>query len=626
VTQPARATSTEEVVPTCSAALLALIDAVRARVWLQRIAHAVSQAGALVLTLFGLGLVHAKLRANDPASQSGLYSLVLVLPALLVCRAAAQRTSRLVAAQLIDRRQQLPDLVSSAWAFSQLSARSTFMNAALGQAAETARHIDAAAVLRIGWPRTLAAWPLLGLGVLCAWQLPNPPLATPPRKAPATVHEILLSDEDVATTLSELERSRAAAPQASSLRALTDEFERLLELVTERRIDRLALLRSLADIETRALQTSQHSTEQDAALRELGRLLASHHVTEELGAALASGDLHSGRTVLQQLAKRVANTSDRNELERLRAALRSASSRQVAERARRMAEARRSLETLRRERAPADAAQTSAQRAAKQQALDASLRQERAAREHARELDRLERELGQPVDKGADQPDQLARDLQAAAETLDRMQAALDHDRALSRLNQRIDELRQRLAESAAEPPPTAAQPDRQPGPAGEQALTLQRFQRRAQGDQAAKGEQPPAQPPRAALQSSATPDSKPGTSPKRLLAEGSPGTLEHAPSARGRPERGPATPSGSADVDLAIAGIMGKGPSRSAVIYDAAARGFGTQAYQKVHADYAAHAEHELEREPLPAGYRFYVRRYFQLIQPREAAQDSHE
>jgi hypothetical protein len=41
------------------------------------------------------------------------------------------------------------------------------------------------------------------------------------------------------------------------------------------------------------------------------------------------------------------------------------------------------------------------------------------------------------------------------------------------------------------------------------------------------------------------------------------------------------------------------------------------------VHADYRDHAEHELERDTLPSVYRYYVRRYFQLIQPSE---DLHE
>jgi len=34
---------------------------------------------------------------------------------------------------------------------------------------------------------------------------------------------------------------------------------------------------------------------------------------------------------------------------------------------------------------------------------------------------------------------------------------------------------------------------------------------------------------------------------------------------------------------------------------------------------DYVRHAESVLERERIPGGYRYYVRRYFQLIRPRE-------
>jgi hypothetical protein len=101
-------------------------------------------------------------------------------------------------------------------------------------------------------------------------------------------------------------------------------------------------------------------------------------------------------------------------------------------------------------------------------------------------------------------------------------------------------------------------------------------------------------------------------------------GDPQPAPGASGSVQSGAATSrSAAADVDVALAGVLGRGPSRRAVIYDAAAQGFGTRGYEKVHADYRDHAESELEREALPAVYRYYVRRYFQLIQPNE---DLHE
>jgi hypothetical protein len=67
------------------------------------------------------------------------------------------------------------------------------------------------------------------------------------------------------------------------------------------------------------------------------------------------------------------------------------------------------------------------------------------------------------------------------------------------------------------------------------------------------------------------------------------------------------------------VEGVAGEGPTRSQLILGAADRGFASRGYRKVHADYSSHAEELLEDESIPPGYRFYVRRYFQLIRPRD-------
>ena len=73
---------------------------------------------------------------------------------------------------------------------------------------------------------------------------------------------------------------------------------------------------------------------------------------------------------------------------------------------------------------------------------------------------------------------------------------------------------------------------------------------------------------------------------------------------------------------DSRVEGQQGEGPSRSEVILGAAERGFVSRGYRAVHTDYSNHAEEVLERDEVPPGYRFYVRRYFQLIRPRDAAE----
>lgn len=68
----------------------------------------------------------------------------------------------------------------------------------------------------------------------------------------------------------------------------------------------------------------------------------------------------------------------------------------------------------------------------------------------------------------------------------------------------------------------------------------------------------------------------------------------------------------------IGVPGAAG-GPSRSQVIRGAAATGFATRTYQHVYAPYWDRAREVLHEGSVPPGYRSYVRRYFQLIRPRE-------
>jgi len=62
-----------------------------------------------------------------------------------------------------------------------------------------------------------------------------------------------------------------------------------------------------------------------------------------------------------------------------------------------------------------------------------------------------------------------------------------------------------------------------------------------------------------------------------------------------------------------------GEGTASAEVIYGAAERGFTGKGYKDVFTEYQSVAEQVLDKDEIPPGYRFYVRRYFQLIRPRE-------
>jgi len=72
--------------------------------------------------------------------------------------------------------------------------------------------------------------------------------------------------------------------------------------------------------------------------------------------------------------------------------------------------------------------------------------------------------------------------------------------------------------------------------------------------------------------------------------------------------------------VDVRAEGAdTGQGPTNAEVILSAAQRGFSGKPYGKVYRQYRTVAEDQINKEKIPDGMRFYVRRYFQLIRPRE-------
>jgi hypothetical protein len=84
----------------------------------------------------------------------------------------------------------------------------------------------------------------------------------------------------------------------------------------------------------------------------------------------------------------------------------------------------------------------------------------------------------------------------------------------------------------------------------------------------------------------------------------------------------GSATAAKGASQNTQVAGQdTGQGASRSEVIEGAAERGFASRGYTKVFREYETVAEEALGKDEIPGGYRFYVRRYFELIRPRADA-----
>jgi hypothetical protein len=72
--------------------------------------------------------------------------------------------------------------------------------------------------------------------------------------------------------------------------------------------------------------------------------------------------------------------------------------------------------------------------------------------------------------------------------------------------------------------------------------------------------------------------------------------------------------------IDVQAAGAdTGQGASRSEVILGAAEKGFRGGSYKKVYGEYRTSAEEQIHQDKIPPGANDHVRRYFDLIRPRE-------
>jgi hypothetical protein len=264
---------------------------------------------------------------------------------------------------------------------------------------------------------------------------------------------------------------------------------------------------------------------------------------------------------------------------------------------------------------------------------------QRAAEEQRRRLERLEREVGDA--KHAQQElTQLDRDLAKAAQDL--MRELGDSAKSLEsgaedvnqmakkqmtqkekqQLKQQLEELRELLRQGGA----GKEQHQRQ----------LEKFAQRARGSKGASGPggEQEGQPGQAKGQGKPRLMLGPGGQPLPvpMPGEGSapggqrPGSGDGQAGGRewgagSDPNlEGPATDLDGKTEDVQAAAVdTGQGSAASEVVFGAAERGFTGSRYQKVYTQYRTVAEEVLEQDKIPAGYEFYVRRYFQLIRPRD-------
>jgi septal ring factor EnvC (AmiA/AmiB activator) len=472
--------------------------------------------------------------------------------------------------------------------------------------------------------RLVWLWVLLGLLALGALEVRQLRLVPPPV---VKVQPMLLSADDV-ELFREIGQELAKTADDPQLSASARRFNQLVEDIAAHRMDRREVFERLGQLERELAESSELERESlDDGLKGLARELEKSGLTKPAAQALSEKRLADAEQALRELAERLkkkTNPPSKAELDKLRSALQkasAASSEHLSGIEQRRKELEQEQESLfKKKQQEGDKSETDQKLAENKRKLERLGRDKEKAERAKQKMSELDKQLAEASRQLMQDMQAAGQSMESAAEDVNRMGKQQMTDEQKKEMLKRLQELREVL---------------RQQGKGGkEQMDRLQKFGERARGG----GKQPGqsgkpgngTQPGQLRLTRGngdgpgvevPMPGSSPGGPGDQPSDQpgGEPGGKSygsgHDPNVAGDP-----TKLDGKTQDVTAAGVdSGQGAASAEVIYGAAERGFVGRGYQKVFTDYETVAEQVMEKDEIPPGYRFYVRRYFQLIRPRD-------
>jgi hypothetical protein len=593
---------------------------------------------ALVLVAVALGVV--KLRPNL-VTERGLV-VVAAFSALAVLavglRAVLRRRPPFAGAMALDKHHRTGGRVANALAFSRVPEveRTALMQLAIDDAVEATPALEPRRAVPISLPRESALVALLvaGLVALALFEVRVVKIIPPPPAPPP----LLMTADDV-ELFRDVGEELARTSQGPAQRAAVARYNRLIEDIADRRVDRHEVFRRLGEIERDLGKDMEADREAlDAGLEGLARELAKSGLTRKAADAFSEKRLADAEKALRDLAQKLRDKKaapSRAELDRLRQALERAGAQhkenlQAVEARRRELQAEReSLLKKKKEGgdagADADADRKLEENQRKLERLD---RESERGKRAAEKMSELDKELAKAAEDLRKEMGDAAKDLEKSAENVNRIAKKELDDEQKREMIRRLKELREVLRQDSQ-------------GGEGRQER-LQRFSEKARGGQRpgqgpggkdgegqqggkggnkevrlrlGKGDGMVEVPGMGQGQGQGKSPGGEGESPGGAEQGGKEWGTGHDPNLQGK-----ASSIDNKTHDVSAAGIdTGEGSASAEVIYGAAERGFTSKGYKDVFTEYETVAEQVFEKDDIPPGYRFYVRRYFQLIRPRE-------
>lgn len=613
---------------------------------------------AATLTARKLLFTHfSEARARQVLIATAAFAVIALLAAAL--RRLPPRAGSIA----LDRSHRLSDRLTSALAFAELAPaeRTPMMDVAIDDACAHTTSLSAskAAPIRAPW-ELLVAFGMLPLLVALALLEIRIAVPVPPPIA-KTIDAPPMSPDDI-ELFKEAARELEKQNTSPEMKAAIEKFNQLIEDLANKRLDRTEAFRRMEELERDLMKGAEADAKKlEEELKRTGQELSKSDLAKPIGDALQKKDLEKAKKEMHALAEQLkaGKKVDKASLDRLRKAMEDAA-KQRKDALAAINEKRQELrdeilkkkEEKKKKEDPDGGAkkeddpeeQVIKKKERELERLDREAEQQERA---GRSLDRLDRDLAKAAADLAKELGLSAEDLEKAAEDINRMQQDEMSDKDKEELRKRLQELRELL---------------RQQGQAGKERLKrMMKFGKRArgQGGQQGQGQGQNGQGQGQDGEDGEDGEEKPGQGQGQGqgqngqgqgqgltvgLGQGQgPGGMPGGDQPGGQngqnggPADGPPGGQGwgvghdpnlkgdrtdlksSTNATRAEAQDTGQGPSNSEVILAAAERGFKGGPYKKVYKDYRTYAEQEINKDEIPDGYRFYVRRYFQLIRPRE-------
>lgn len=595
----------------------------------------------------------------------------------------------------LDRHHELHGRLTNALEFAAIprDQRTPLMQAAIDEACSYVatrprRATLSAAVAAPLFAAAVVSWwlfPLLlvpSAGMLALVTVFEIRTEVPPPEVPltvATTPAVDVNKDDLEALRQEADDLRRAE-QTPEMKAAIDKFNKLIEELAAKRLDRAEAFRQMEALDRELLSDSKKDREKlERELAKTASELDKAELSKPVADAMKKNDLKKAEEEMRKLSERLKDRKkpvDKAQLKKLREAMKKAAEQRkqaLAAIEERRAELKEQLLKKKKQieemTDPKQKEQEEKLLKKKERELEQLDRDSAAQAAANRELERLDRELADAAaqlmkELGLTPEDmqKAAEQLQKAAEDLNRLDRESMTDKEKEQLKKKLEELRElirqegkssktrkRLRESFARKANGKGKKGKKGGQAqqGEEGDEGEDGEQ-GEGDDGGEGRDGEGQ-----GEGEEGPDGPKGKNGKKGKGQGQgegegldrelqlglgpggaplPGGSGNQPgNGNGQGGKDWGTGSGGAiagaktDPDMETHHVeqsgmdTGQGSSPSQTIRSAAERGFRGAEYEEWFGKYKTVAEEDMKQEDIPDGYRFYVQRYFQLIRPRE-------